>query len=1363
MTVMATISITESYEAKGKENLTMSAIRQRPSWHLRIALAFGIVAAIVYTCDRSLAQITPDATLGAESSVVTPNANVRGFPAELIQGGSTRGANLFHSFSEFNVGNQQRVYFSNPAGIETILTRVTGNTLSNILGTLGVDGRADLFLLNPNGIIFGSNARLDVGGSFFATTANAVQFGDQGFWSATNPEAPGLLTIKPSAFFFNQLSAGTIINQSVSRNPIFPFLIDGLRVPIGENLVLLGGNVSIEGGRLNALGGRVEIGAVAETGTVGLNADGNLNFPTNVQRANVSFTNGARVDVALGEGGNIAVIGQNINVLGGSQIQAGVRARFASPQNQAGDIVLNALEEIRIDQSSFVRNVVLPNAIGNGGNVEITTGSLFLANRGALIASTAGQGNSGSVIITARDRISLDAGIVFSRVEQEAVGDGGNIEISTGSLFLTNGAQLSASTLGQGNARSVIITARDRIGLEGTNDDDWRVPSGIFNRVEQGAVGNGGSIEIATGSLSLTNGAQLSTSTYGQGNSGNVVINAYERISLEGTNAGGQLVSGIFSSVEEGAVGNGGNIDITTEFLTLAEGAQLVASTRGRGNAGNIAINADDYISLNGAQVFSRVDSEAVGDSGNIDITTGSLSIAGVGGFTASTAGQGNAGRVRINARASISIVGSSGPLVSGVFSRVEEGGVGDGRNIEITTGSLFLTNGGQLSVSTFGQGNSGSVQINARDRVIFSGNPDGEGLPSGAFTSVESGARGNGGNVEIAAESFSVTNGAQVSASAEGQGNAGSVIINARDHVLFSDGDAFSRVDAGGEGTGGDIQITTGSLTVTDDANLESATLGRGDAGSVRINARDRVLFERSGSAFSNVGIGGVGNGGNVEITAGSLSVSGGAQLIASTRGQGNAGSVMIDVRDRVTFDGTDRSGQLFSGAFSELESGAIGTGGNIHIRAESLFVANGGILTASTAGQGNAGSVIVSTSDRISLDAGAIFNGVEPGAVGNGSNIEITTGSLSLVNQSLLIANTFGQGNAGNITVRSSDSLSLSNSIIATAVDREATGQGGIIDIRTTNLTLTEQAAISAQSQGTGQAGEVGITADGAIRLTNSDITTSAFQASGGAIAITADSLSLNRGKITAATGTTGAQGAANITLQGLDLLLMGNESLISANALNQANGGNVTIDSTFIVATPPQGPEGSDITANAFEGNGGRVSITTQGLFGIEFRPKLTPDNDITVSSDFGLAGVFEQNTPGVDPSRGLAELPTDVVDASTQIDRRCTGVARNSSFTVTGRGGLPPSPNDPLQGEAVITNWVSLDSEVENNTPPVTTAPSSSSPRQLVEAQGWVFNDKGEVVLTASAPTVTPNESGFQELNCNAPLAEDAQEP
>lgn len=255
---------------------------------------------------------------------------------------------------------------------------------------------------------------------------------------------------------------------------------------------------------------------------------------------------------------------------------------------------------------------------------------------------------------------------------------------------------------------------------------------------------------------------------------------------------------------------------------------------------------------------------------------------------------------------------------------------------------------------------------------------------------------------------------------------------------------------------------------------------------------------------------------------------------------------------------------------------------------------------------------------------------------------------------------------------------------------------------------------------------------------------VTVSSPSGQAGNLTITANSLSLDRGTILAETGQSTAEGGANITLQGLDLLRMDNESLISASALEDANGGNVSIDSTFIVATPPTGSEGSDITANAVRGNGGSVSITTQGLFGIEFREDRTPQNDITVSSDFGLAGVFEQNTPAVDPSRGLGDLPTDVVDGTRLIDNRCTpaGATQRSSFIVTGPGGLPPSPTDPLTGEAVIADWVTLDSQENINGVNPEANPTSTTPKQLVEAQGWVYGSDGRVILVAAAPTATP---------------------
>ena len=131
----------------------------------------GVIVTVFGWGNTSQAQIIPDQTLGHESSVVTPAVPIKGSLAELIEGGAIRNASLFHSFLDFNVGQSQRVYFDNPVGIANILSRVTGNNLSHILGTLGVRGGANLFFINPNGILFGSDVQLDIAGSFLASTA----------------------------------------------------------------------------------------------------------------------------------------------------------------------------------------------------------------------------------------------------------------------------------------------------------------------------------------------------------------------------------------------------------------------------------------------------------------------------------------------------------------------------------------------------------------------------------------------------------------------------------------------------------------------------------------------------------------------------------------------------------------------------------------------------------------------------------------------------------------------------------------------------------------------------------------------------------------------------------------------------------------------------------------------------------------------------------------------------------------------------------------------------------------------------------------------------------------------------------------
>ena len=184
----------------------------------------------------AVAQITPDSTLGEEKSVVESNGN-----RDTINGGAIRDANLFHSFQEFNVDALREAYFANPDGINNIFSRVTGSNISNIQGVLGVLGNANLYLINPNGILFGENARLDVNGSFFATTADSVLFGDGFEFSAANPDAPQLLTINiPIGLRFRDNPA-PITNRSVASvaNEL------GLQVDTGQTLALMGGNITL--------------------------------------------------------------------------------------------------------------------------------------------------------------------------------------------------------------------------------------------------------------------------------------------------------------------------------------------------------------------------------------------------------------------------------------------------------------------------------------------------------------------------------------------------------------------------------------------------------------------------------------------------------------------------------------------------------------------------------------------------------------------------------------------------------------------------------------------------------------------------------------------------------------------------------------------------------------------------------------------------------------------------------------------------------------------------------------------------------------------------------------------------------------
>jgi large exoprotein involved in heme utilization and adhesion len=217
--------------------------------------------------------------------------------------------------------------------------------------------------------------------------------------------------------------------------------------------------------------------------------------------------------------------------------------------------------------------------------------------------------------------------------------------------------------------------------------------------------------------------------------------------------------------------------------------------------------------------------------------------------------------------------------------------------------------------------------------------------------------------------------------------------------------------------------------------------------------------------------------------------------------------------------------------------------------------------------------------------------------------------------------------------------------------------------------------------------------------------------------------------------------------------DLLLLRRGSNITTNARGEnVIGGNINIDTDVLAAF-----ENSDISANSADFRGGRVTINTQGIFGIQFRDVPSDKtSDITATgASPELSGTVELNTPDIDPNSGLVNLPAVPVD--TQVAQGCTagGSIAKSQFTITGRGGLPPNPGEALSTDAVQVDLITLNSEVAQRSPTaVSTTPTSPTPPPIVEATGWVIDANGDIILTANAPTVTPHTSWQKTADCRA---------
>jgi filamentous hemagglutinin family protein len=1334
-------------------------------WVIKTLIGFGLLGQGVVFSDVTIAQIVPDNTMGTDSSRVVPDANLRGQAGDRIDGGALRGANLFHSFSEFNVNDGQRVYFSNPVGVANILSRVTGTNFSNILGLLGVDGSANLFLLNPNGIVFGPNARLDVAGSLVVSAGDRFTFPNGSEFSATDPQAPPLLTMNVPVGLQYGTRPGTIVNQG--------------NLSTGQDLTLWGGNLTLQG-QLQA-GQNLTLQA-QDT----IQIRDSLTQPFIASAGNQLLVQGNQsVDIfalshsnsGLFAGGDLILRSQN-PVGGDAHYWSGGNFRIEQLNNQPGswlspyDPIIRASGDVTFDSYTGASLHILA-----GGSVTVT-GDITITDADPLDAL--------------QETVTLSDGTTVVEIDGTATP---TLDIRAGTTAVGT-IGITGNPLGFG--ASVPVTNNPATSADITIGGNVTNPSGtvfLTNQYQPNSLTSPGGISIT------------SIDTQGNpGDGGDVIIDSRSTVSLA---SGGSIVT---SATDSGA---GGDITVlAVDSVTLNSGAGFDASSFDINDPGSITIRAGDLLLIENSYIST--DGSNFGSAGFIDIiTTGSLSLAGESYISTDAFGEGDAGFIDITATGSLSLAGGS-------YISTDTFGNGDAGLIDIAVKSLSLTGGSYISTDTFGSGSAGIIDITATGSLSLAGesyisiDTFGNGveglidikvssllLTDGSFITADTFNDGTGGLIDIEVNSLSLAGGSVIRADTSGEGKAGDITINASDRVLLSSGSSIFS-NTGFEGDGGDIFIHAGSLSLTGESSLgANSFVSSGNAGSINIKVNSLSLADGS---FINADTNSAGNAGDVTIDASNQILIDRAFISSDTFSSegGNAGFITITTTGLLSLTGSYISTDTFGN----------GDGGSIGIEVSSLSLTEESFISSDTYDQGVAGYIAINANDRISLDNAAISSDIVSGqgeggdifiatgllsltgesslttdtsGVGDAGYIEITVNSLLLTEESFISSDTSNQGNAGFITIAAEDRVLLDNAFIFSDVNDTGIGQSGTIFLDTNSLVLTNGAIISSTIFGRGDVNQVGAVAVNAqeISLDNSSIETSVTlggSGRGGDIFVEVDSLKLSEGaRLDAnAEGSDAFAGSITVTanamqlldgssieaeteagtggeiaLEGLELLLLRNASFISARARGSANGGNVDIEATrgFVVAVLS---ENSDIIANASFGNGGNINILTQGVFGLietnSLDPRNNPISEINASSEFSLNGSINIETLDVDPSQGLVELPADLVDPSNLVAQGCgvggTGAIaqqRRSEFVISGRGGLPTNPKDALSPGGTAIPWVIRPVETRQSgndaTIDPTVANNEMSP-EIVEAQGWTIAANGEVSLITNATTSAP---------------------
>lgn len=693
---------------------------------LNLSLLSITLQIVLLEPERVFSQIIPDNSLGQENSQVKTGETSN----ELrIDQGAVRGSNLFHSFSEFNVTEGQSVYFLSSPTIQNIFSRVTGSNSSNLLGKLGVyGGNANLFLLNPNGILFGPNATLDLKGSFLASTANQITFKDNYIFSASNSTKTVLTSSIPIGLGFLN-PTGNIKVQGIGHNFIqFPITripnqsptnTEGLSVEPQRTISLVANQIELQGGILSAPSGNIALSSISN-GNIGIEWSTPYSFLLNPQESTFSEVNFIQRSLLNASGttnGNIQVFGKNITLNDSS---------FIFIENQGSQ---------------------------NLGKIQISaTGTLEII----------GITNITDLTPSYPPFTRLSRGIVSQALES---GNGADVIVQAKDLILRSSGQIYTSEFGTGNAGNISVAVKEAVNIFGVAPSDPNFL--VSSLIASASAGNArtGTITLNSKILTIQEGGFVSTVVLEDGVGGDVFINS-SNILVEGINKSSFFPSLIAANNQ--ARGIAGNLYINSKYVLVENGGRIDASNVALGRAGNLTITADTVEVKGKSQLSndpslitasSSIPNEllqenlslpnlAGGASGNLTISANHIYVLDGALVTVSHEGTGNGGTLSINSK---SLTLNNGNIVA-----TSQAGLGG--NISLTTDhDITLIENSTISATAGGTGNGGNVTINSRFLILN----DNSSITAQAF-------QGKGGNINLTVQGLLESPQSLISASSE-------------------------------------------------------------------------------------------------------------------------------------------------------------------------------------------------------------------------------------------------------------------------------------------------------------------------------------------------------------------------------------------------------------------------------------------------------------------------------------------------------------------------------------------------------------------------------------------------------------------